>query len=460
MTDGFPNTNASLSTTRLSDARTIPPRRDHGRSVAGAPHPPDDRARAARLSSIVKFAGHLATLGTEDAIILALLQAAAVWYDLDARAYYRDADGSFLLRTTLPGANRSDSPDRLTDCPSKPIHVTSLAELHQLGWQNPSAAVLLLPISVGGQLQWLVSVSGSSDDDAEAELGSLCAILGTLFDSLALKRAGVLRTRFLEGLAARSASPSETASALLTDLTSAVSAIQAGIWFMTDGDTIAPLASIGETPIQPPSPGHLEPVLDAHRILLPVPNGSTFLGALELRAAPDAPFTADHGALATAAASDLRVWMAGLRAAGSLDPAGPLNGSAFELRLCEEIERAKRFGLPIGLLVFSVHGPSAPREAAEMINTLVGELRHELRSCDVVASLEQGDLAVLFTHTDARGLSAALGRLSERLGTIPRCSEFPRFRIGQALYPSQAESASELLGQARLSARQPAASIM
>lgn len=460
MTDALPDTESSLPNSRPSDARTIPPRRDHGRSVVGGHHPQDDRVRAARLSSIVKFAGHLATLGTEDEIILALLQAAAVWYDLDARAYYREADGSFLLKTTLPGANRSDSPARLTECPSKPVHVTSLAELHHLGWQNPSTGVLLLPIAVGGQPQWVVSVSGSSDDDAEAELGSLCAILGTLFDRLALKRAGLLRTRFLEGLAARSTSPWETASALLTDLTSVVSAVQAGIWFMTDGDTIAPLASMGETPIQPPSPGPLEPVLNAHRILLPISSGSVPLGALELRAAPETPFTPDDRALATAAASDLQVWMAGLRAAGSLDVARPLAASAFELRLREEIERAKRFGLPIGLLVFSIHDPSAAHEAADKVETLVGELRHELRSCDVVASLDQGDLAVLFTHTDARGLSAALGRLSERLGMVSRRSEFPKFRIGQALYPSQAESASELLSQARLSARQPAASIM
>ncbi len=443
---------------RTPEPHAAPYRREAGR-VPGGPTRMDDRSRAARLSSIVKFVGQLAAMPTEDEIVHALIQAAAVWYDLDTRAYRRDGRERFVLRQALAGANLSDCPAEVIECPVKPIRVSSLVELARLGWRNPLDDVLLVPINVQAQSEWLVTAIGSADSDAESELTSLCSVIGTLFDRLAARRADDLHLRLARTATGRRGPAPEVSSAMLAEIAVTVSAAQACVWAALDDDRIVSLASVG--PPMAPLLRHrdVQPVATAERILVPVAGRGGSAGAIDLRSAPDKPFTPEHAGLAAAGAASFAMWLAGLDI-GSTRVVEPSPAINVETRLREEVERARRFGLTIGLLIFNVTGPRGQGQPEQVGATLLNELRGQLRACDYIGLLDQGGLAIIFAQTDSRGLTAALQRITQRLDVITKQSHLPAIRVGKAVYPAHAESASELLMQARLAAESPAGSIM
>ncbi len=458
MTDAFSATRGRGAGPRLADSRLHALRRDTGRPVLpdGAI---DERKRSARLASIVKFIGQLAQLPTEDEVLLGLIQAAAVWYDLDARAYRRDARDRFVLRHALPGADLTDGPSELVDCPPQAIRVSSVGDLSRLGWKNPLDDVLLLPVNVGPQPEWLLAVIGAADREIEGELGSLCAVVGTLLDRLTARHADEIHTRLARVVARRRGPLPEVSQAILAEIATSVSAAQACLWMALDDDRIISLATIGAPMIPPLRLREAQASASAERILIPVPGRGAGVGALDLRSVPDRPFTPEHARLAASGASGLGIWLAGLEA-GGLKTTDPSPSIDVESRLREEIERARRFGLTIGLLIFNLSGTPRQPQLQQVGETLLTELRGQLRACDYIGSLDQGDLAVIFAQTDSRGLGAALNRIMQRLDAIARRTHLPAIRVGKAVYPAHAESATDLLMQARLAAQSPAGSIM
>src|SRR5690349_22147811 len=65
----------------------------------------DERQHSRRLLATLRFLRHLAETDEEGDLAQALVQAAAVWFDVDARIYQRDLAGDFLLHTSLPAAH-------------------------------------------------------------------------------------------------------------------------------------------------------------------------------------------------------------------------------------------------------------------------------------------------------------------------------------------------------------------
>ena len=135
-------------------------------------HDPGERVR--RLSAAMRFLSQMHGIGTEADLITAVIQAAAVWYDLDARAYRRDLRGRDILEMWLPGAELDNDPRELTAeglvSPDQAARISSMADFEQLGWHNAQREVVLLPIAPHGQIRWLLVVPGAIDRDTEATL--------------------------------------------------------------------------------------------------------------------------------------------------------------------------------------------------------------------------------------------------------------------------------------------------
>ena len=100
----------------------------------------DESDRLRRLSTIMRFLGQMREIGHERELLGALIQAAAVWHDLDARAYRRDFQGRYQLDTWLPGADVASDPRTLDvqgivtgDASAR---VSAIADLEQLGWRS------------------------------------------------------------------------------------------------------------------------------------------------------------------------------------------------------------------------------------------------------------------------------------------------------------------------------------
>jgi GGDEF domain-containing protein len=127
------------------------------------------------------------------------------------------------------------------------------------------------------------------------------------------------------------------------------------------------------------------------------------------------------------------------------DDTGLYSDWYFRLRLQEEAERSKRYGVPFTVLVVKALG--LPLDAqAEMAGQWFDEnVRQRLRRSDLPALLHDGSLAVLLPHT-AR--SAALqSRLAKAIASTDA-------RIGIACFPEDGDDAKELLEAASGAATQ------
>ena len=74
----------------------------------------DERQHSRRLAGDAAVLRHLVETDGEADLAHAIVQAAAVWFDVDARIFQRDLAGDFVLHTALPGARVEDAARRLS----------------------------------------------------------------------------------------------------------------------------------------------------------------------------------------------------------------------------------------------------------------------------------------------------------------------------------------------------------
>jgi hypothetical protein len=163
--------------------------RSFGRGIEeklGAQDSPDDAARARRLLAVLRFLTELRD-ADEDELLRTVLQAVAVWYDIEAFAYCRDASGAFVLGASLPGADLSARPHVLPPSVVSlvrdvPTLLASLGDLEDAGWHEPSGEVLLTPITFCRRHQWIITVGGALDDEAVTTFAAIGLAVGTLLE--------------------------------------------------------------------------------------------------------------------------------------------------------------------------------------------------------------------------------------------------------------------------------------
>lgn len=135
------------------------------------------------------------------------------------------------------------------------------------------------------------------------------------------------------------------------------------------------------------------------------------------------------------------------------------NHRYFQLRLKEEIARAQRYGLPVGLLMIDIdhfkrvndlHGHSA----GSAVLTAIAELmRQKVRESEIVARYGGEEFSVILPLTAAREAAVAAKRLREAVATHRfEIAEdvFLRLTIsvGVAAYPEHGKTPEELVSQA------------
>jgi len=99
----------------------------------------------------MRFLAQMHEIAGERELVQSVIQAAAVWYDLDARAYRSDPSGRFVMDMWLPGAEPAGYPSEL-DCAAfvargGSVRVSAMADLEQLGWRGFQGEVVLLPVA-------------------------------------------------------------------------------------------------------------------------------------------------------------------------------------------------------------------------------------------------------------------------------------------------------------------------
>jgi GGDEF domain-containing protein len=418
----------------------------------------DEQQHSRWLATTLRFLEHLHACESDGELAEALVQAAAIWGDVDARLYRRTLEGDFALHTALPSVS-DPRPDRLPDAMGGaglgPTRVTSIAELEQLGWQSPAAGeVLFMPVTTADRPDWMLAAAGRIDTRFERVLGVACRTLAGRFDQLAAQRASRLRARLLTRLAQRGASLPARAASALREVATATGATQARL--LAHDDPSGPprvLAAVGGAPMSEavlPDRSHADDVRTPALLTMSLDVGLPRPARLELGTVAAWPFDLRAVALAETGAATIAAWLAGalhgLATGYGLDTeAGP---GGFEERIRHELERARRFGTQAGVLVVDTTDSSRARHAL-VLRPLIDIIRSELRAADLLGRLEDGALAALLVHTDAAGTAIVAERLLARLADMARHQRVPAAGVGHAAFPDQGETVPALLGAAR-----------
>lgn len=412
----------------------------------------EERQQARRTLGALRFLGQLGGLMSEPELARAVVHAAAVWFDVDARLYRRDLSGTFVLHTCLPGVTPSVESRRLGPHVLKGderIRRTSTAaEVEGLAWAVPEA--LLVAVEVEGTADWLLALGGVVPREAQVIVETVADSLGSHLARLGAASAAAARGRF-EALACQgSRAPELIVMHLLRQVMDEAGA-GAGAVTLVDADGSRRLAAVGALPASSPLPS-VEAHIAADRVVLPMALCMGDRAALELAPADGESFSAAAVAMAREALPLLQVVLLGVlrrddqhgdvAALAAGEAAVPRDASFLE-RIRQEVERAKRFDLGLSMLMLDVEAQSADPRA---LRDLIALVRAELRGSDVLGLVGQARIGALLVHTDVSGIGAVISRVRQKLAL--QSSHLPAVRMGRAVLSRDCATTEALLRQA------------
>lgn len=399
----------------------------------------DEAEDLRRRAAVTRFLDHLRESVSELELMSSLIQAGAVWYDLDARAYRRELTGRFVLEAWLPGADLAHAPKEIDEAvlasPAGPTRISSINELEQAGWQSDQGEVLLLPLVVSGVAERCLVVAGSVDEDVESTLMMVCRAAGAVLERLADRRGRDVRARLARAASAAGAFR-DCLGGVMREYVAAVDAAAVRVVLLRPGQPLKVMYSTGAegwatSPVPKVAPGAADK--NPARIAM----GFAWCdraGVVELLAPPTRPFTRDRADAATAGLEVLGVWLAGVSVGETrvAVPAPAAPAPTFEDTMRDELARARRLSLTGGILVASVPGGKGPDP--QVLSAVIHTIRAELRSLDLLGQLEGGDIAAVLVRTNPEGVARAADRVRQRLDALARTRRIPPVVLGHALY--------------------------
>ena len=424
-----------------------------------SPQDKDEGDRLRRRAAVMRFLAHLRQSADERELMVSVIQAAAIWYDLDARVYRRELNGRFSLEAWLPGADVTHDPQELDIgavlAPDLPTRISSINELEQFGWQSIQGEVLLLPIVAESSVNRFLVVGGQVEGDVEAMLLVVCQSAGAVLEQLGERRGRDVRARLVRRSGAMEGSFQSCVRIIAGEYLAAVDAAAVRVAVTRPGQPTVTVYSTGEAGLSTGAMPALAPGqtdASAARIALGFSLGQGASGVVEFLTSLDRPFTAEHLQAAQAGLDVMSVWLAGFSVGCTKTASGrPADVSAvppFEDAMREELVRARRLSLSGGVLVASVPGAEGPDP--RVLSIVIRTVRAELRSVDLLGQLTGGDVAAVLVRTNPDGVARAADRVRARLDALARTHELPPVVLGHALYPAgQAGTPSSLLAKAR-----------
>jgi GGDEF domain-containing protein len=412
----------------------------------------DERQHSRRLLATLRFLRHLAETDEEGDLAQALVQAAAVWFDVDARIYQRDLAGDFLLHTSLPAAHIDEAARRLNS-----LWLSGSGEIRRVGavpeWTQGVGAhdVVLVPLTGASATDWVLALIGTLPEDADALLPIVGRIAGMQLETVRARRRDRIRERFEALVLRKDVAPDLIAVHLVRELVTLTSATSAALT-LNRGGRLRRLACVGAFAPEPvalsAAPG--EWLFAADQFVCAFPLFSDMTATLELRPSAGNNFTPDSALVTRIGARVLRAWLVG--AAPSLTEqsisfeAPHASVSAFLGRIEEELERARRFDLRLSLVLIDVpRQMPSPSDAVAQVQETV---RRELRGSDVLGKMNGQRVAALLTHTDGPGSHKVVGRLRRRLADAAGRLNLAGVTVGHAVFSPDCKTAEALVSQA------------
>lgn len=405
----------------------------------------EERERSRRLVGALRFLEFVIDTNDETAMTRALVQAAAVWYDVDARIYRRSLSGDLVLHTWLPGVSPDNSASVLSaHLIGNDVDLSRIESWGGLGADGTAHEAVLVPLTTGERADWVLALFGVVPPDGDPVLRLIGRVAGSRLADLALRRKEAARAKFEALLNDTTKAPELLAMRIVHELAHMAKASSATLTLVRKGHTrrIAAIGSMTETPLaeMPSNP------YSGDHFARSLPLGAEDRAVLEMRPAAGTSFTTEGAAACEACVSVLQTWLLGSLTsfdapAVIIDDIVPLS-PAFSERIQEELERARRFDLRLALVRIDV---AATTEAVAEIQEA---LRRELRGSDVTGKMSGSLVVALLTHTDALGLDNVVRRLKQRLADAAERLNVSDLRLGQAAVSPEVRTADALLALA------------
>ena len=408
-----------------------------------------ERQQNRTLRGILRFLRYVLLAGTEGEVAEAVIHAAAVWFDVDARVYRRDASGDYVLFSHLPAAEVAAGSERFEGLQlAADLAVVRLASLPELRTLGPNRDGVLVPAWSAHSAEWVLALFGHVPADAELTLSIVGRVIGAQMERLALRRETELRRRFEEIVTVPDRATELTAVEVMRQLLWMTNGAAAALWVQGAGG-VRRIALVG-TGIADPGPAlRAEHLAGPARHVRTLTLGDGAVARLDVMASPDVPFApaATDAAVETCAAT-LRVWLSGRALREDAFDAEPLTG--FVRRIEEELARARRFDRRLALLLVQ-----APRRhgGREDLQELVDVLRRELRESDILGMLGRDRIVALLVETDAHGVGSVVRRVRARLGEALSMKGLPSLAVGEAAFSEECPTVDALLTRAEVNAQ-------
>jgi hypothetical protein len=408
----------------------------------------DERERSRRLVGVLRFLEYLGAAADEESVTTTLVQAIAIWYDVEARVYRRSLDDAFVLHAWLPGAPPEPAAARLSPSVFDGADFRRLASPSEVGYGGPAHDVCVLAMGSDADraARGLVLI-GAIPSDAEFVIRAAAGTAARQLAAIDLRLADEARLE-LEAIAARPAPAPELVALRLVQRLVHLTGGASGSLTLQTRNEWRRIAAVGANaqalPAQPPST-RLAP--DALAQDLSFESDSRAL--LHITPAEGGQFSARDVRILRACAPVIRTWLAGtltaFRQAGDWLEAEDEN-PAFAARIQEELARAKRFGLDLSLILIEIAAPSTAVAGVQ------DAVRRELRGSDVLGVMGSRQVAALLTHTSGAGLDNVVQRLRDRLAASASQLQVHELKLGRAAFAPDCGTADELLMRAALSA--------
>ena len=149
----------------------------------------DERQQSRRLLAILRFMRYLVETSNEGDLTKALVQAAAVWFDVDARVYRRDLSDEFIPVQTLPSVDPTEA--------SQPFGQGLLNIGSEVRRLSPSAEVasvfggtevVFVPLAGSSRTDWVLTLSGAVPPEADSVFQVVGRIVGVQLELLRTRR--------------------------------------------------------------------------------------------------------------------------------------------------------------------------------------------------------------------------------------------------------------------------------
>ncbi|RIH90658.1 putative diguanylate cyclase YdaM [Calidithermus terrae] len=130
---------------------------------------------------------------------------------------------------------------------------------------------------------------------------------------------------------------------------------------------------------------------------------------------------------------------------------GLLNRRAFDLRLSEELERARRYAYPVSLLVMDLSGFKAindrlgHEQGDRALQAVAQALRQQRRNGDSLYRWGGDEFAAILPHADLEGAVAAGTRYHRAIGALEVGGMRLGVNIGASCFPTDTEDSESLL---------------